>query len=58
MTMNQPWTSASEGGGVYGTSQPPGVHQYEFPTEQSQYVKQEGEAPHPPMHYTWNLQHQ
>ncbi|KAH8766238.1 hypothetical protein BGZ57DRAFT_943380 [Hyaloscypha finlandica] len=58
MTMNQPWTSASEVGGVYGTSQPPSVHQYEFPTEQSQYVKQEGEAPHPPMHYTWNLQQQ
>jgi len=51
MPMN-PWTSAPEPGVVYGTSgQAPGVHHYEFPSEQ--YVKEEG-APHPPMHYTWN----
>ena len=57
MSMNQPWTSSSEGGVVYGTAQPPGVHHYEFPNEQGHFVKQE-EAPHPPMHYTWNPQQQ
>jgi hypothetical protein len=51
MSINA-WTSGPEAGVVYGTSsQTPGVHHYEFPNEQ--YVKEE-EAPHPPMHYTWN----
>jgi hypothetical protein len=58
MSMSQPWTSGPEAGVVYGTSQPPGVHHYEFPHEQGQYVKEEGGqvAPHPPMHYTWDPQ--
>lgn len=61
MSMSQPWTSGPEPGVVYGTSQPPGVHHYEFPSEQGQYVKEEsggGGALHPPMQYTWNPQQQ
>jgi len=56
MSMSQPWTTGPESSVVYGTSRQPGVHHYEFPHEQSQYVKGDGggAAPHPPMQYTWN----
>ncbi|KAH9217481.1 hypothetical protein DL95DRAFT_295096 [Leptodontidium sp. 2 PMI_412] len=45
----QSWTSGSDTGAVYGTSQAPGVHHYEFPSEQ---YKDESASQQP--HYTWN----
>ncbi|KAG4415211.1 hypothetical protein IFR04_011670 [Cadophora malorum] len=45
----QAWTSGPDTGVVYGTSQAPGVHHYEFPSEQ---YKEETASQQP--HYTWN----
>ncbi|PVH73140.1 p53-like transcription factor [Cadophora sp. DSE1049] len=45
----QSWTSGPDTGVVYGTSQAPGVHHYEFPSEQ---YKEESASQQ--SHYTWN----
>lgn len=46
----QSWTSGPDTGVVYGTSQAPDVHHYEFPSEQQ--YKEDNASQQP--HYTWN----